>query len=134
VQPAIYIVDNNKTDELHLEYNHGREAAVYFSYIVEHYHNLSDVTLFWHTDDVVWHNNMLLGWNSSVSINRLDRANVIRQGYVPSRCDAWPGCPYWVRFDPSRAEDRLDPHRLEGLFNPKTFKEMFPEVPERGMS
>lgn len=36
--------------------------------------------------------------------------------------------PYWVRFDPSRAEDRLDPHRLEGLFNPDTFSKMFPDV------
>lgn len=133
VKPAIYIVDDNTTTtELHLAWNHGREAAVYFSYIVEHYDELSDVTFFWHTDDIVWHNNMLLEWNSSITINRMDRANIIRQGYVGSRCDHWPGCPYWVRFDPSRAEDRLDPHRLEGLFNPETFKTLFPEVPERG--
>lgn len=131
VEPAIYVVDDTETTERHLDWNHGREAAVYFSYIVDNYNNLSDVTLFWHGDEVVWHNNMLLGWNSSVTINRLDRGNVMRQGYVPSRCDHWPGCPYWVRFDPSRAEDRLDPHRLEGLFNPKTFSEIFPDVPAR---
>jgi len=133
VEPAIYIVDNNVTEtQLHLDWNHGREAAVYFTYIVDHYDKLSDVTFFWHTDDEVWHNNMLLGWNSTVTINRMDRTNIIKQGYVGSRCDHWPGCPYWVRFDPSRAEDRLDPHRLEGLFNPTTFKELFPDVPERG--
>ena len=69
VQPAIYIVDNNVTQtQLHLDWNHGREAAVYFTYIVDHYDTLSDVTFFWHTDDEVWHNNMLLGWNSTVTI------------------------------------------------------------------
>ena len=129
IQPAIYIVDDNTTtDQLHLAWNHGREAAVYFSYIIEHYDTLSDVTFFWHGEDEVWHNSMLLGWNSSISVNRMNRDYVISQGYVGSRCDHWPGCPYWVRFNPSRAEDRLDPHRLEGLFNPETFTQLFPDV------
>ena len=126
VQPYIYIVDDNTTTDLHLSHNHGREAAVYFTYIVEHYDALPDISFFWHGDDVVWHNNMLMGWNSTTTINRLDRDNVIKQGYVPSRCDHWPGCPVWAHFDPSRAEDRLDPHRLESLFNPTTFAAMFP--------
>jgi len=92
VKPYVYIVDDNTTSELHLDANHGREAAVYFKYIVEFYDNLPDISFFWHGDDVVWHNNMLLGWNSSISINRMDRDNIIASGYAPSRCDAWPVC------------------------------------------
>lgn len=92
VKPYVYIVDDNTTSELHLDTNHGREAAVYFKYIVEFYDNLPDISFFWHGDDIVWHNNMLLGWNSSISINRMDRDNIIASGYAPSRCDAWPVC------------------------------------------
>lgn len=109
----IYVVDDPNTEGPHLERNHGREAAVYLTYILKDYDNLNDITLFWHNDEQVWHNNMLLGWDSVQTINRMDRANILRQGYVPSRCDHWPGCPLWIRFDPSKAENILDPHRLE---------------------
>lgn len=105
VKPYIYIVDDNTTEEYHLERNHGREAAVYLTYIVEHYDNLPDISFFWHGDDVVWHNNMLMGWNSSISVNRMDRENVIRSGYVPSRCDHWPGC--MASYSPNKPERLL---------------------------
>lgn len=128
VAPYIYVVDDNTTAGPHLEMNHGREAAVYMKYIVENYDSLPDITFFWHGQEVTWHNNLLLGSNSVTQLNRMDRDNIMRQGYVPSRCDLWPGCPTWVHFNPSKAEHRLDPHRLEQLFNIEIFSELFPDV------
>ena len=140
----IYVVDDPETEGPHLQRNHGREAAVYLTYIVEHYDTLNDITFFWHNDEVgrkrresigmstdrvhfqeVWHNNMLLGWNSVQTINRMDRQNIIKTGYVPSRCDHWPGCPQWIRFDPSKAEHHLDPHRLEGKSQLRAERSLF---------
>lgn len=124
----IYVVDNPDTQGPHLERNHGREAAVYLSYIIANYDKLNDITFFWHNDEEVWHNNLLLGWNSVQTINRMDRQNILRSGYVPARCDHWPGCPLWVRFNPSKAEHRLDPHRLEEMFTREFFTRLFPET------
>lgn len=125
-EPHIYIVDDPNTSLPHLARNHGREAAVYLTYIVQRYDKLPDITFFWHSDEVVWHNNLLMDFNSTISINRMDRDNIVREGYVPSRCDQWPGCPTWIRYDPSLAEHRLDPHRLENMFNPAVLSHMFP--------
>lgn len=128
--PQIYIVNDNTVPGPHLDVNHGREAAVYMKYIVDNYDKLQDITFFWHSDEVVWHNNLLLGWNSAEQINRMDRQNIITQGYTPSRCDHWPGCPSWLVFSPSKAEDNLDPHRLASLFNQEIFSVLFPDVEE----
>lgn len=62
--PVIYIVDNANTTGPHLETNHGREAAVYMRYIIDNYDSLPDIVFFWHNDEVVWHNNLLMKWNS----------------------------------------------------------------------
>lgn len=122
----IYIVDDPTTYLPHLDKNHGREARVYLEYIISHYHELNDITFFWHVAKKVWHNNILLDWDSAKTINRMNRGNIVRQGYVPSRCDAWPGCPAWIKFDPSQAEHQLDPHRLADMFSPKLFEQLFP--------
>lgn len=52
----------------------------------------------------------------------------MKEGYVPSRCDHWPGCPDWIKFNPSSSEHRLDPHRLAEMFNPTLFEKLFPGV------
>ena len=70
---------------------------------------------------------MLLGEDSVTTINRMDRDLIMQQGYVPSRCDHWPGCPTWIKFNPSRAEHKLDHHRLADMFSPQTFTELFPD-------
>lgn len=128
--PQIYIVDKADTPGPHLQKNHGREAAVYMSYIVDHYDNLHDITFFWHNDEKVWHNNLLLSWDSVETINRMDRENIMATGYVPSRCDLWPGCPAWIKFNPTKAEHNLDPHRLGEMFTPELFHNFFPDADE----
>ena len=141
---SIYIVDDTNTPEPHLERNHGREGMVYVKYIVsleeallsgptntmsqiDNYDNLNDITFFWHSDKKVWHNNLLLGEDSVETLNRMNRDYIMEQGYVPSRCDHWPGCPSWIKFNPSQAEHKLDHHRLADMFSSRTFSEIFPE-------
>lgn len=125
--PIVYIVDDTSAP-YHLEANHGREAAVYLKYIVEHYSSpsLSDVTIFWHPDEVAWHNNLLLSLSSAEAIERLNRQAVLRKGYVNARCDSWPGCPAWFAYKPSPAEQQLHPGRMADGFSEGFFKSKFP--------
>jgi len=125
--PIIYIVDNTSAP-YHLDANHGREAAVYLKYIVEHYASpsLADVTIFWHPDNVAWHNNLLLSLSSTAAINRLSRPAVLRKRYVNARCDSWPGCPAWIPYQPSPAEQILHPGRMADGFSEGFFKRTFP--------
>lgn len=79
----------------------------------------------------MWHNNLLLGEDSVATINRMNRAYIMQQGYVGSRCDHWPGCPdSWAKFDPSKAEHRLDPHRLSDMFSTYELGRIWPEETE----
>lgn len=126
---AIYIVDDPSAEH-HLEKNHGREAMVYLTYIVDNYDKLNDITFFFHTQEYAWHNNLLMDESSAQSINRMNRSFVMEQGYVNTRCDHWPGCPDWVIFHPSAAEHALDPHRLSDMFSPKLFGKLFPNESE----
>ncbi|KAI9725473.1 MAG: hypothetical protein M1828_003144 [Chrysothrix sp. TS-e1954] len=122
----IYIVDDAESIGPHLLKNHGREGMVYIKYIIDNYDNLNDITFFWHTDAMAWHNNYLLGQSSARTINTMNREQIIQDGYVPSRCDHWPGCPSWIIFNPSIAEHTLDHHKLSDMFTPFEFGRMFP--------
>jgi len=130
--PIIYIVDNISAPH-HLDTNHGREAAVYLKYIVENYASplLADITIFWHPDNIAWHNNLLLSLSSTDAINQLNRLAVLRKGYVNARCDSWPGCPAWIAYKPSPAEQILHPGRMADGFSESFFRSKFPnDAPE----
>ncbi|KAB8360951.1 hypothetical protein FH972_024683 [Carpinus fangiana] len=128
---AEYIVDD-PTAPLHLEENKGREAAVYVKYIMEHYDNLTDVTVFVHPDNKAWHNNVLLRQDLLPTLNRLNRNHVFEQGYFNTRCDLWPGCPNWILFNANatvREEHRdraLDTYS-ENMWRELFYAEPFPE-------
>lgn len=85
------------------------------------------MTFFWHSARYTWHNNILMKEDSAAMINHMSRAKVLRDGYVNSRCDSWPGCPAWIKYDPSNAEHNLDTHRQQDLFNHDLFSELFPD-------
>ena len=120
-------MDDPNTEELHLDRNHGREAIVYLKYIITHYDELNDITFFFHPSRYTWHNNLLLSEDSVESINRMNLDYVMQQGYVNTRCDHWPGCPAWITYSPSKAEHELDPHKLQDIFKPSLFKQLFPD-------
>ena len=98
VNVSIYSMDDprgkNKVPK-----NKGREAMAYLTYIIDHYDELADTTLFMHPHQWAWHNNILLGMNSSLTIQRLSSARVARQGYMNTRCHQDPGCPDWLHID-----------------------------------
>lgn len=122
---AIYIVDDPEA-ELHLNRNKGREAMVYMKYIMEHYDKLSDVTIFFHSGRMAWHNNIMANKDGAVMLNNLRREHVIEQGYFNLRCELHPGCPTWIKWNASKAENNEHPERFSDLFSVKNWDLMFP--------
>lgn len=48
-----------------------------------------------------------------------------------ARCDSWPGCPAWIAYKPSPAEQILHPGRMADGFSEGFFKSKFPnDAPE----
>lgn len=72
---------------------------VYLSYIIDHYDDLADTTIFMHAHRWAWHNNMLLGLDSAQMLKRLNHDRVARLGYMNIRCHHEPGCPDWIHMD-----------------------------------
>jgi hypothetical protein len=127
LQSAIYIVDDKHAD-LTTPKNKGHEAMVYLSYIIDHYHNLSDVSIFMHAHHYAWHNNDLMDLDSAQIIHNLNPNHVIRHGYVNLRCHWTPGCPADV--------DGIHPgslltneERKEEMLIAEAWSELFPLEP-----
>lgn len=95
---VIYEVDNPNAENK-IPKNKGREAMVYLSYIIDHYDDLPDTTIFMHAHRHAWHNNMLLGLDAGAMIKRLNHERVARMGYMNVRCHHDPGCPDWIHMD-----------------------------------
>ncbi|KAL1609778.1 hypothetical protein SLS59_001289 [Nothophoma quercina] len=95
---VVYEVDNEKAENK-VPKNKGREAMVYLSYIIDHYDDLPDTTLFMHAHRHAWHNNQLMGLDAAQIVNRLNHDRVARLGYMNVRCHHDPGCPDWIHMD-----------------------------------
>ncbi|KAF2631787.1 hypothetical protein BU25DRAFT_437472 [Macroventuria anomochaeta] len=95
---VIYEVDNEKAENK-IPKNKGREAMVYLSYIIDHYDDLPDTSLFMHAHRHAWHNNQLMGLDAAQIVNRLNHDRVARLGYMNVRCHHDPGCPDWIHMD-----------------------------------
>ncbi|KAF2812491.1 uncharacterized protein BDZ99DRAFT_439666 [Mytilinidion resinicola] len=91
LQTAIYTVDS-PIPPFTVPKNKGREVMPYLTYIITHYHNLSDVTIFMHASPVAWHNNDLLDDSSPMMLRALSSHKVVRDGYFNLRCHQSPGC------------------------------------------
>lgn len=72
---------------------------MYLSYIIDHYDDLPDTSIFLHAHRWAWHNNMLLGLDTAQMIKRLNHERVARMGYMNVRCHHDPGCPDWIHMD-----------------------------------
>jgi hypothetical protein len=130
VTRAIYVVDNSSLSPEHpIPMNKGHEAMVYLSYIIDHYDNLSDISIFVHAHQRTWHNNDLLNSDMLTTIEHLNPAHVARVGYFNLRCHHEPGCPDWLHLD--RPDSELDTHRKmeERAFSLKVWKELHPQAP-----
>ncbi len=82
---------------------------VYLTYIIDHYYNLSDTTIFVHAHQKTWHNNDLLDSDMLKTIEHMSDPHVARMGYFNTRCHHGPGCPDWLHLD--RPDDELDTYR-----------------------
>ncbi|RMJ28009.1 hypothetical protein PHISP_01124 [Aspergillus sp. HF37] len=70
----------------------GREVAAYLTYLVDFYDRLPAYTVFIHSGENQWHND-LLGSKTSSLLESLRLAAVDSLGYVNLRCTEFPGCP-----------------------------------------
>lgn len=106
---AIYTVDDPNSD-LSVPQNKGHEVMVYLTYIIDHYQNLSDVTMFMHAHQIAWHNNDLLDSNTVDTVRRLSSHKVLRDGYMNLRCHLDPGCPDHIHpvLDREPTDDTLN--------------------------
>jgi hypothetical protein len=79
----------------------GREVAAYLTYLVDFYDRLPAYTVFIHSGEEQWHND-LLGTKTSGLLESLRFAAVDSLGYVNLRCTEYPGCPTSVHpLDPT---------------------------------
>ena len=125
--PAIYTVDDPNAD-LTVPKNKGHEVMVYLTYIIDHYYNLSDVTMFMHSHQIAWHNNDLLDSNAVNIIRRLNGQKVMRDGYMNLRCHLDPGCPDHIHpvLDTETSDDTLN--IPEAVVMGKAWLELFPDA------
>lgn len=124
IKAAIYTVDDVNA-ELHPPKNKGHEVMVYLTYIIDHFHNLSDINIFMHSHRFAWHNNELLDSDSVQMISRLSAERVQREGFMNMRCSWGPGCPSWMH--PGNVEE--DINKQEETVLAKSWSELFPLDP-----
>lgn len=121
---AIYVA-NDPTATLHPPRNKGHEVMVYLTYLIDHYYNLSDITIFMHAHRWTHHNLEVLGHDSAEMVRRLNGDYVTHEGYVNMRCQWYPGCPEWLH--PRDARETMD--KQEQVVLTKSWQELFPSEP-----
>ncbi|KAL2406523.1 hypothetical protein ABEF93_007059 [Exophiala dermatitidis] len=124
ISKVVYVADDPNAP-LHVPKNKGHEVMIYLTYILEHYDNLPDVSIFMHAHRYAWHNDDLLNFDAAEMIKRLSNERVIRKGYMNLRCHWMPGCPEWIH--PGQIEE--DTEKLEQSLMADAWAELFPLKP-----
>ncbi|MCJ1384867.1 hypothetical protein MMC17_007985 [Xylographa soralifera] len=122
---AIYVVDDPYAP-YHVPANKGHEAMVYLTYIIDHYDNLADTTMFFHSHRYAWHINSLLGADNAQVIRHLSDDRVARLGYFNTNCHLDPGCPDWLHLDRPEVDWDFVRKGEEKIFTKQIWKEIFP--------
>lgn len=123
-QTAVYVVDD-PTAPLHPPKNKGHEVMVYLTYIIDHYDNLTDITVFLHAHRIAWHNEEIFDFDAAEMLRRLSPERVTREGYMNLRCSMYPGCPAWMH--PGAVT--LDSEKKEEVVLARSWGEIFPHLP-----
>jgi hypothetical protein len=123
-EKAVYVADD-PTAPLHPPKNKGHEVMIYLSYIIDHYDNLPDVSIFMHAHQFTWHNDDIMGGNAAELVKRLSRPRVWREGFVNMRCSWYPGCPDWMH--PGETQENV--YKQEEVLLAKSWSELFPLDP-----
>lgn len=120
-----YIV-NDPTAAYHPPINKGNEVMIYLTYVIEHYDDLPDISIFIHSHRYAWHNNDLLDNDMTEMLRHLNNERVIREGYMNLRCQWGPGCPHWLR--PRDGATGAKMSKQEQLQISKVWHELFPSA------
>jgi hypothetical protein len=124
---AVYVVDKpSLSPGFEVPMNKGHEGMAYLTYIIDHYHNLSDTTIFAHAHQRAWHNNDLLDKDMVKTLAHLSDEHVARVGYFNTRCHPDPGCPDWLHLD--RLEDDSGRKPEEKAFSVDVWHELHPGI------
>ncbi|KAK5110902.1 hypothetical protein LTR62_005440 [Meristemomyces frigidus] len=121
---AEYVVDDHSAP-LHPIKNKGHESNVYLTYIIDHYDQLSDLTIFIHFHRFSWHNNILMDEDAAQMVRHLSPERVTRDGYMNLRCHWEPGCPSWLH--PGATQRNYD--KMEETLVADAWAELFPLDP-----
>lgn len=104
------------------ETTQGHEAGAYLSYIVEFYNDLPAYSIFIHSNEEQWHNDMF-GPRTADYLRNLRFEAVDAQGFVNLRCTTAPLCPdSWHLLSPQK-QDLDYMYLLDYL--PKIYAELF---------
>ena len=120
---AVYVVDDDSA-RFRVPANKGHEAMVYLTYIIDHYNELTNVTMFMHNHQRTWHNNDLLFSDATMAVQRLRPERVLRYGYMNLRCHLEPGCPTHVILDTTENDIYIP----EAVIMKEAWKQIFPDV------
>ncbi|RMZ88135.1 hypothetical protein DV736_g4631, partial [Chaetothyriales sp. CBS 134916] len=124
VRQMVYVVDDANA-ELTVPKNKGHEVMVYLTYIIDHYDDLPDISIFMHAHQYAWHDNDLLNNDGLEMVKRLSSERVTREGYMNLRCHWEPGCPNWMH--PGTVVEDLN--KEEETVMAQAWAELFPERP-----
>jgi hypothetical protein len=92
--PHVCDVDNPSSNpEFPIPKNKGHEAMVYLSFIIDHYDNLPERTVFVHGHEKSWHqHDDIIPLLKGLKFDALEK-----EGYVSLRCDWYPSCPAEIK-------------------------------------
>ncbi|KAB8339101.1 hypothetical protein FH972_022037 [Carpinus fangiana] len=86
--------------------NKGREAAVFLTYIIDHYSTLPDISFFLHGKRYQWHNEDPL-YDGVQVLKQFQLPYALREGFATLRCTWEFGCPSELRLNTSRSEEEI---------------------------
>ncbi|KAI1379087.1 hypothetical protein F4677DRAFT_410501 [Hypoxylon crocopeplum] len=91
----IYVTDDPKAVP-RIPVNKGHETMPYFTYIIDHYDNLPNITIFLHSQRFQWHNDNQ-DFDGLQMLQNIRLSYIQEIGYANLRC-AWAvGCPAEIR-------------------------------------
>ncbi|USW58282.1 hypothetical protein Slin15195_G116010 [Septoria linicola] len=110
--------------------NKGREALIYFTYLVDFYDDLPDVSIFIHAEETPWHMEGTLMGNTSFALSRLDLKQVIERQYFNLRVTWRASCPAWINTTKTNHDRRKseEPYMREAWEANFSQEEPVPEI------
>ncbi|KAH8677700.1 hypothetical protein BX600DRAFT_545431 [Xylariales sp. PMI_506] len=126
---SIYVVDDPDA-ALVVPRNKGHESMVYLTYIIDHYDDLPEISIFIHASRFAWHNDDP-DYDAVPTLRNLRLPHLRTAGYVNLRCTWMVGCPaeIYPHLNEASAVDDLELMPTAKHVYKKAFSELLPGVP-----